>query len=102
MAKLRKQCKKTKEILSANNLAPMSVESLHDGMDFRSTITREKFAEMIIPSIAKMVKPLKDLLDQTGVDLAKVEGVEMLGGGTRIPAVLDALTVVLGGRAPDR
>ncbi|KHN33650.1 Heat shock 70 kDa protein 17 [Glycine soja] len=37
MAKLKKQIKRTKEILSANTAAPVSVESLHnDDVDFRS------------------------------------------------------------------
>lgn len=35
MAKLKKQVKRTKEILSANTAAPMSVESLHGDIDFR-------------------------------------------------------------------
>lgn len=34
------QAKRTKEILSANSDAPISVEELHDGCDFRSRITR--------------------------------------------------------------
>ena len=40
MAKLMKQCKRTKEILSANAEAPISVESIHGEVDFRSSITR--------------------------------------------------------------
>ena len=35
MAKLKKQVKRTKEILSANTAAPISVESLLDDVDFR-------------------------------------------------------------------
>lgn len=35
MAKLKKQVKRTKEILSANSEASISVESLVDGHDFR-------------------------------------------------------------------
>lgn len=35
MAKLKKQVKRTKEILSANMMAPISVESLHNDIDFR-------------------------------------------------------------------
>lgn len=37
MAKLKKQVKRTKEILSANSAAPFSVESLLDDRDFRYT-----------------------------------------------------------------
>ena len=46
MAKLRKQVSRTKQILSANSEAPMSVEELWQDRDFRSTITREKFEEL--------------------------------------------------------
>lgn len=35
MAKLKKQVKRTKEILSANTMAPISVESIYDDRDFR-------------------------------------------------------------------
>ena len=35
------QAKKTKEVLSANTEAPLSVEELHNGIDFRSRITRQ-------------------------------------------------------------
>ncbi|KAI3765894.1 hypothetical protein L2E82_15940 [Cichorium intybus] len=42
MAKLKKRVKRTKEILGANSAAPISIESLLDDRDFRSTITRQK------------------------------------------------------------
>lgn len=38
MAKLKKQVKRTKEILSANMMAPISVESLYDDRDFRLAV----------------------------------------------------------------
>ena len=34
MAKLKKQVKRTKEILSANTAAPISIKSLYDDWDF--------------------------------------------------------------------
>jgi hypoxia up-regulated 1 len=43
MAKLRKQVRRTKEVLSANSAAPISVEELHEGKDFQSSIKREEF-----------------------------------------------------------
>jgi hypoxia up-regulated 1 len=46
VARLRKAAKKTKEILSANNFAPVSVEGLHDEVDFRSEIYREAFEKV--------------------------------------------------------
>lgn len=38
MAKLKKQVKRTKEILSANTMAPISVESIYDDRDFKYVI----------------------------------------------------------------
>ena len=35
MAKMKKQARRTKEILSANNAAPFSVEEFYDGKDFQ-------------------------------------------------------------------
>jgi len=43
MAKLRRQVRRTKEILSANTDAPFSVEELHEGRDFRSSVSRADF-----------------------------------------------------------
>ena len=71
-------------------------------MDFRSEMRREEFERLAQPIFTRCAAPLVALLEQTGVDLADVEAVEMLGGGTRIPGVVAALTVALGGRAPDR
>lgn len=46
MAKLRRQVRRTKEVLSANTAAPMTVEELHGGRDFQSSIKREEFEKM--------------------------------------------------------
>jgi molecular chaperone DnaK (HSP70) len=43
MAKLRRQVRRTKEVLSANSASPLSVEELHEGRDFQSSIKREEF-----------------------------------------------------------
>lgn len=49
MAKLKKQIKRTKEILSANTVAPISVESLFNDLDFRySQLATRVYAEWLI------------------------------------------------------
>ena len=102
MSKLKKACKKTKEVLSANSEAPISIESMHDDNDFRSSIKRAAFEELIAADVDRVVAPLKAILERNGVPVANLTGVEMLGGGTRIPAVQTKLTEALGGRHLDR
>lgn len=51
MAKLKKQVKRTKEILSANTAAPISVESLYNDVDFRYKHLQSLFIIIIYSDI---------------------------------------------------
>ena len=106
IAKLRKQVRKTKEILSANREAPLSVEGMHEDVDFRSSIKRTTFEELAarVGLFDRAVAPLKaiiDLLPDHNITLKDVEVVEMIGGATRVPGIKAALTEALGGRQLD-
>ncbi len=106
IAKLRKQVRKTKEILSANKEAPISVEGMHEDHDFRSSIKRSSF-ESLAESVGlfdRAVAPLKaivDALPEYNLTLKDVEVVEVIGGATRVPGVKAALQAALGGRQLD-
>ncbi|PIN20377.1 Molecular chaperones GRP170/SIL1, HSP70 superfamily [Handroanthus impetiginosus] len=96
MAKLKKQVKRTKEILSANMMAPISVESLYDDRDFRSTITREKFEELCEDLWEKALVPIKEVLKHSGLNAADLFAVELIGGATRVPKLQAKLQEFLG------
>ncbi|GAV70796.1 HSP70 domain-containing protein [Cephalotus follicularis] len=96
MAKLKKQVKRTKEILSANTVAPISVESLYDDRDFRSTITREKFEELCEDLWEKSLIPLKEVLKHSGLNVDEIYAVELIGGATRVPKLQAKLQEFLG------
>ncbi|GJP38154.1 hypothetical protein CLOM_g22591 [Closterium sp. NIES-68] len=103
IAKLKKQVKRTKEILSANMEAPISVESLYDDHDFRSSITREKFEELCADVWPRVVAPLQGALADANITMDDVYAVELVGGATRVPKVQSVLTEALGGnRSLDR
>lgn len=96
MAKLKKQVKRTKEILSANTMAPMSVESLYDDRDFRSSITREKFEELCGDLWEKSLIPIKEVLKDSGLKVDDIYAVELIGGATRVPKLQAKLQEFLG------
>ncbi|KAK7327235.1 hypothetical protein VNO80_31600 [Phaseolus coccineus] len=102
MAKLKKQVKRTKEILSANTAAPISVESLHNDVDFRSTITREKFEELCEDIWEKSLSPVKEVLEHSGLSLEEIYAVELIGGATRVPKLQAKLQEFLGRKELDR
>ncbi|CAA0837077.1 Heat shock 70 kDa protein 17 [Striga hermonthica] len=102
MAKLKKQVKRTKEILSANGMAPISVESLYDDRDFRSTITREKFEDLCEDLWEKALVPLKELLKHSGLSSDDLYAVELIGGATRVPKLQAKLQEFLGRKELDK
>lgn len=102
MAKLKKQVKRTKEILSANTMAPISVESIYDDRDFRSTISREKFEELCQDLWDQALVPLKELLQDSGLKIEDLHAVELIGGATRVPKLQAKLQGFLGRKELDR
>ncbi|GJN04401.1 hypothetical protein PR202_ga21948 [Eleusine coracana subsp. coracana] len=102
MAKLKKQVKRTKEILSANIAAPISVESLYNDVDFRSTITREKFEELCEDLWEQALNPVKEVLTHSGMKIDDIYAVELIGGATRVPKLQAKLQEFLGRRELDR
>ncbi|ONK81057.1 uncharacterized protein A4U43_C01F24760 [Asparagus officinalis] len=91
IAKLKKQVKRTKEILSANTTASILAESLYDDIDFRSSITREKFEELCGDLWEQALVPHKELLKHSGLGVDDIYAVELIGGAIRVPKLQDFL-----------
>jgi len=99
--KLRRQVKRTKTVLSANSEAPISVEDLLPGEDFRSRVTREEFESLTQSVVLRALAPVAEILKRNNITGADLAAVELLGGSSRVPAVKAALSEVLGGRTLD-
>lgn len=102
MAKLKKQIKRTKEILSANTEAPLSVESIYEDRDFRSTITRQKFEELCGDLFEEALLPVKEILKHSGLKVEDLYAVELIGGATRMPKLQAMLQEFLGRKDLDK
>ncbi|GAA0154559.1 Hsp70 family chaperone [Lithospermum erythrorhizon] len=102
MAKLKKQVKRTKEILSANTMALISVESIHDDRDFRSTITREKFEELCQDIWERALNPLREVIKHSGLKPEEIYAVELIGGATRVPKLKAKLQEFVGRKELDK
>eukprot|EP00958_Prasinococcus_capsulatus_P025517 scaffold4372_cov397-Prasinococcus_capsulatus_cf.AAC.1 len=96
IAKLKKEVRKTKEILSANKEAPCNVESLYNDMDFRSKITRTRFEELAAPLFERAMKPITDVLEAGGIKADDLDAFELIGGSTRIPKIKSAIGEFIG------
>lgn len=74
-----------KKVLSTNTQIPVSMSSLHDGVDLSTTVTRAAFEETSKHLLERVSAPIDAALEQAGMTLADIKEVEVIGGGGRIP-----------------
>lgn len=53
----------------------------------RSSITRDKFEELCADVWPRAVRPLQQVLEDTGLRVEDLHAVELVGGGTRVPKI---------------
>ncbi|XP_053408991.1 hypoxia up-regulated protein 1-like isoform X2 [Mercenaria mercenaria] len=96
MAKLLKEAKRVKKVLSANVEHMAQVEGLLDDEDFKMKVTRQELEEMCADMFNRVTTPIEDALKASEITLAEISDVILMGGGSRIPAVQAKLMEYLG------
>ncbi|CAH8363564.1 unnamed protein product [Eruca vesicaria subsp. sativa] len=94
--RLRAACEKLKKVLSANPVAPLNIECLMDEKDVRGVIKREEFEEISVPILERVKRPLEKALSDAGLSVEDVHMVEVVGSGSRVPAIIKILTEFFG------
>ncbi|CCT73085.1 probable heat shock protein Hsp88 [Fusarium fujikuroi IMI 58289] len=87
---------KTKKILSANQQAPVNIESLMNDIDASAMITRQEFEAMIEPLLARTHLPLEEALAQAKLTKDDIDVIEVVGGGSRVPALKERIQEFFG------
>jgi len=91
MARTIAAAEKTKKILSANQQAPVNIESLMNDIDVSAMITRQEFEALIEPLLVKTVAPLEQALAQAKLTKDDIDVIEIVGGGSRLPALKERI-----------
>ena len=102
MAKIRAAAKKTKEVLSANEKIPVGIPSLHDDIDFSMTLTRPELEQAAAEVLDVATQPIIDALDAANMTVDDIDGVEIIGGGVRVPRVQAVLKEFLAERRTNK
>ncbi len=66
------------------------------------TLTRAKFEELTADLLARLEKPFKDVIKEAGVKVEDVAHVVLVGGSTRMPAVVELVKKLTGGKEPNK
>lgn len=78
---------KVKKILSANQQAPINIESLMNDIDVSAMITRPEFEALVEPILPRVEEVLVQALAEAKLTVEDIDVVELVGGASRIPAI---------------
>jgi heat shock protein 1/8 len=91
LRRLRTACERAKRILSSAAETTIEVDSLDNGIDFSSSITRARFAELNMDLFKKSVELVEKCLIDAKMDKGGVHDIVLTGGSSRIPKVQQLL-----------
>ncbi|CAI9087209.1 OLC1v1021228C1 [Oldenlandia corymbosa var. corymbosa] len=99
--RLRTACEKLKKILSANPEAPLNIECLMEEKDVKGFIKREDFEKLSSDLLERISIPCRRALLESGLTPEMIHTVELVGSGSRVPAIMKVLTALFR-REPSR
>ena len=100
LRRLRTACERAKRTLSSSTQAHIEIDSLFDGIDFNSTITRARFEDLCMDFFKKCMDPCEKVLRDSKIAKNQVDEIVLVGGSTRIPKVQSMLTEFFNGKEP--
>ena len=98
LKRLRIACEKAKRSLSSATQASIEIETLSDGVDYFTTMTRAKFEELNMDYFRGCIEPVERVLRDGGLAKNQIHEVVLVGGSTRIPKVQQLLQEFFNGK----
>lgn len=96
--RLRTACERAKRTLSASSQASIEIDSLAEGVDFYTSITRARFEELCNDLFRGTLEPVEKALRDAKMDKGQIDEIIMVGGSSRIPKVQKLLQDFFGGK----
>ncbi len=107
MQRVREAAEKAKIELSSSqqtsiNLPYITVDAEKNPLFLDETITRAQFQAMTSDLLERCRKPFQAVLKDAGIPVSDIHHVVLVGGSTRMPAVVDLVKELTGGREPNK
>ena len=99
---MRTACERAKRTLSSAAQTSIEIDSLFDGIDFYTSITRARFEELCQDLFRSTMDPVEKVLRDSKIDKSNVNEIVLVGGSTRIPKVQKLVSDMFSGREPNR
>ena len=96
--RLLSACERAKRTLSSGNTASIELDSLYEGVDFFTSISRAKFESLCMHLFIKSMEPVQKVLRDSKISKKNVDEIVLVGGSTRIPKVQQLLSEFFNGK----
>jgi len=87
LRRLRTACERAKRTLSSSTNATIEIDSLYEGVDFNSALTRARFEDLNADYFRACLAPVEKVLRDSKMDKSSIHEVVLVGGSTRIPKI---------------
>ncbi len=107
MQRIREAAEKAKIELSSSqqaaiNLPYITVDAEKNPLFLDETLTRAQFQTLTAPLLDRCKKPFQQVLKDSGIAIGNIKSVVLVGGSTRMPAVVDLVRDLTGGKEPNK
>merc|ERR1719389_1027370 len=98
LRRLRTACERAKRTLSASAQANIEIDSLFEGVDFYTSITRARFEELCSDLFKGTLEPVEKAMRDAKMDKSSIDDIVLVGGSTRIPKIQKLLKDFFNGK----
>ncbi|NDB56304.1 molecular chaperone DnaK, partial [archaeon] len=98
LKRLNIAAEKAKKNLSASSTTTIEVDSLMDGVDYNTSLSRAKFESLADKVFQRTLKPLDQLLKDAKMSKGDIHEIVLVGGTTRIPRLQELLSEYFNGK----
>lgn len=98
LKRLKMACERAKKTLSSSAQASIELDSLLDGTDFMTSITRARFEEMNQHFFRKCMECVEKVMRDAKLSKGDIDDVVLVGGSSRIPKIQSMLSDFFNGK----
>ncbi len=102
LRRLKIACERAKRTLSASAQTSIEIDSLFEGIDFYTSLTRARFEELNQDLIRSTMEPVEKVLQDAKIDKSEVHEIVLVGGSTRIPKIQKMVSEFFNGKEPNK
>jgi len=98
LRRLRTACERAKRTLSSSTQASIEIDSLYEGVDFYTSVTRARFEELCSDLFRGTLDPVEKSIRDAKIDKSTIHDIVLVGGSTRIPKIQKLLQDFFNGK----